>query len=74
MVNTLARAVSAHPYIAGDHFSAADVYVGSQIGYGLQFGTLPDRAELRDYFARLENRPASLRAAEMVDALSKRPV
>jgi glutathione S-transferase len=74
VVNTLARAVSAHPYIAGDHFSAADVYVGSQIGYGLQFGTLPDRAEFRDYFARLENRPARLRATQMDDALINKPV
>ncbi len=73
VVETLANAVSAHTYVAGDKFTAADVYVGSQVGYGLQFKTLPDRTEFRDYFARISNRPARLRASEMDDALIPKP-
>ncbi len=73
VVETLAQAVSAHTYIAGDKFTAADVYVGSHIGYGLQFKTLPDRTEFRDYFARISNRPARLRASELDDALIPKP-
>ncbi len=73
VVETLAQAVSAHTYIAGDKFTAADVYVGSHIGYGLQFKTLPDRTEFRDYFARISNRPARLRASEIDDALIPKP-
>src|SRR3546814_10631305 len=38
-IDTLERAVSGAPYICGDQFTAADVYVGSQIGWGLMFGT-----------------------------------
>jgi len=42
-VDVLEKAVSAHPYIAGDRFTAADVYIGSTVGWGVQFGTLPKR-------------------------------
>jgi glutathione S-transferase len=69
VVETLAKKVSRTPYIAGDNFTAADVYVGSHIGFGLQFGTLPKRAEFEDYFARLSQRPARLRADELDNAL-----
>jgi glutathione S-transferase len=69
--DTLAKAVSANPFIAGDKFSAADVYVGSHIGFGLQFGSLPDRSEFREYFARISERPALARANALDDALIK---
>jgi glutathione S-transferase len=70
-VNTLAKAVTANPFIAGTRFSAADVYVGSHIGWGLQFGSLPDRPEFKDYFAKVSARPASQRANELDNALVK---
>ncbi|OQW75368.1 MAG: glutathione S-transferase [Proteobacteria bacterium ST_bin14] len=61
-IDVLEKAVSAHPYVAGDRFTAADVYVGSQVGWGLQFGTVPKRAAFEEYFARLSSRPAYIRA------------
>jgi glutathione S-transferase len=70
-VNALAQAVSAKPFIAGANFSAADVYVGSHVGFGLQFGTLPNRPEFTDYFARVSERPARLKANALDDALVK---
>ncbi len=60
-IDVLEKAVSAHPYIAGDRFTAADVYVGSQVGWGLQFGTVPKRAAFEEYFARVSSRPAYIR-------------
>lgn len=45
-------------WIAGDRFTAADVYVGSSVSWGLQFGTLPDRPAFRAYCERLKLRPA----------------
>lgn len=66
---TLAAAVSGVDYIAGDRFSAADVYVGSHIGWGLQFGTFDARPEFTAYVARLHDRPAYKRAQEKDDAL-----
>ena len=46
MVDTLEQAVSAHAHIAGDRFTAADVYVGSAVAWGRQFGILPERSRL----------------------------
>lgn len=68
-VDTIERAVLAHPYIAGDRFTAADVYVGAAVGWGVQFGTLPKRDAFTDYFARLSSRDAYRRATAKDDAL-----
>ncbi|MDE3238697.1 MAG: glutathione S-transferase family protein [Paracoccaceae bacterium] len=69
VLDALETAVSAHPYIAGEAFSAADVYVGSQIGWGMMFGTIEPRPALVAYWDRLKDRPARLRADEMDNAL-----
>lgn len=45
-------------WIAGARFTAADVYVGSTVSWGLQFGTLPERPGMRAYAERLKARPA----------------
>jgi glutathione S-transferase len=69
-VDVLEAAVSAHPYIAGDRFTAADVYVGSAVGWGVLFGTLPRRDAFVQYFERLSDREAYVRAAAKDDALA----
>ena len=69
VVDALEGAVSGGPWILGDRFSAADVYVGSQIMWGLQFKTLPERDAFKAYAGRLAARPAALRAREIDDAL-----
>ena len=68
-VDTLEKAVAAHPYIAGDTFTAADVYVGSQVGWGTQFGTLPKRDVFTDYLGRIMSRDAYKRANDLDNAL-----
>lgn len=65
-INTLVQAVSASAYIAGDTFTAADVYVGSHIMWGMEFESLPKRLEFEAYASRLANRPA-LAAAKQID-------
>ena len=69
MVDVLEAAVSATPYVAGEAFSAADVYVGSQIAWGTQFGTLPKRDGFTAYLGRILARPAYARANAKDDAL-----
>jgi glutathione S-transferase len=69
VVDVLARAVSQSDYLLGDRFSAADVYLGAQIGWGMQFGTIEKRPAFEAYVGRLINRPAALRAREIDDAL-----
>ncbi len=68
-LNALEQAVSGKTYIAGDRFSAADVYVGSQIGWGLMFGTIEKRPAFEAYWAGVSQRPAAKRAAEIDDGL-----
>ena len=55
-------------YMAGDRFSAADVYVGAQIGWGLRFGTIESRPAFTEYWERIRQRPAALRAVEIDSA------
>jgi glutathione S-transferase len=69
VLDALERAVSQSEYLAGDRFSAADLYVGSHIGWGLQFGTMEKRPAFEAYTARLLSRPAAVRAREIDDAL-----
>jgi glutathione S-transferase len=68
-VDVLAGAVSAHDYVAGPRFTAADVYVGSSIDFFLQFGMLEKREAFTRYVDRLRGRPAWVRARAIDDAL-----
>lgn len=69
VMETLAGTLAQTPYVGGPGFSAADVYVGSQLIWGLQFGTIAKRAEFEDYAARLTARPAYLIAKAIDTAL-----
>ncbi|WP_087003773.1 glutathione S-transferase family protein [Rhizobium sullae] len=71
VMDTLEKAVSASPYIAGDRFTAADVYVGSHIGWGMGFGTFEKRQAFADYVARVTNREGYRRATALDDELMK---
>lgn len=70
VVDTLETlAANASPWLLGERFSALDVYLGSQIGWGLMFKTLPERDAFKAYAERLFQRPAAIRAREIDDAL-----
>jgi glutathione S-transferase len=69
VMDALETAVTGRQYIARGKFSAADVYVGSQIGWGMQFGSIEKRPAFEAYFAGLFNRPAAVRARAIDDAL-----
>jgi glutathione S-transferase len=70
-VGALDEWFSAHDYVTGDRFTAADVYVGSSVGWGMMFGTIPKRPAFEAYAARVLVRPAAIRAREIDDALDK---
>lgn len=67
-LDVLETAVTASPYLAGESFSAADVATGSQIGWGLRFGTIEPRPALQAYWDRLSTRPALQRANDADNA------
>jgi glutathione S-transferase len=68
VMKVLEDAVSRADYLVGGRFSAADVYIGSQIGFGLMFGTIEKRPAFQQYWQRLGARPAYTRARELDDA------
>jgi glutathione S-transferase len=68
-VETLRFALDQHDFIAGDRFTAADVYVGSAVGWFSQFGMLPKDAPFATYLERVASRPAAVRARQIDDAL-----
>jgi glutathione S-transferase len=67
VMDALEFALRSNSYIAGEKFSAADVYVGSQIGWGLQFGSIEKRPAFEQYFGRIALRDAYQRAVEKDD-------
>lgn len=71
VVDALETAVRGKAFIAGDRFSAADVYVGAQIGWGLRFGTIEARPAFQAYWQPLEQRSAYQRASQLDDAEMK---
>jgi glutathione S-transferase len=72
VIDVLEGAVSRTEYVVGDRFTAADVYLGSAIGFGMQFGMIEKRPAFERYSQRLSARPAAQRAKEIDDRLAAR--
>ena len=70
-ISTLEQAITPGPFILGERFSAADVYVGSQIGYGMMTKALAPASAFTDYLARLSARPAYQRFSAQNDELAE---
>ncbi|MDB6089581.1 MAG: glutathione S-transferase [Gammaproteobacteria bacterium] len=69
-LNALEKALAPGPYILGERFSAADVYIGSQIGFGMMTQSLEPRPAFQNYLARVAERPAYKRFSEHADKLT----
>jgi glutathione S-transferase len=70
VLDTLESGVRQSDYLAGNAFTAADLYVGSHLGFGMMFGMIEKRPAFERYWQRLSARPACLRAKELDDALA----
>lgn len=68
VMDTLEKAVTAHDYIAGDRFTAADVYVGSAVAWGLLFGSIEKRPAFEAYAGRITAREAYGRTHALCEA------
>ncbi len=69
VVDVLETAVVGREYLVGDRFTAADVYVGAQIGWGMQIGVIEKRPAFQAYAGGLQARPAAMRAKAIDDEL-----
>lgn len=63
-VETLANHLSKQEFVCGSRFNAADVYVGSAVMWGTQFGTLPKLDAFVAYADRLSRREAYMRGKD----------
>ena len=64
-LDVLDQMLGSRDYICGEEFSAADVYVGSQVDWGLMFKTIPQTANFDAYAERLRQRPAYQKAKQI---------
>jgi glutathione S-transferase len=72
VMDVLEQTVLKGDYLVGGKFSAADLYLASQFGFGMQFGMVEKRAAFEKYVGTLARRPAAVRAVEIDDALISR--
>lgn len=73
VVAVLDELFSLRDYVCGDRFTAADVYVGSQLMFPMQFGMLPERESFIRYRNRLQSREAYSRAQEIDGQIAVQP-
>jgi glutathione S-transferase len=69
VLDVLQDLVASGPYLLGERFTAVDVSLGSQIAWGIGFGTMEKRPGFEDYVARISDRPAYRKAKEIDAAL-----
>jgi glutathione S-transferase len=72
LVEVMAKALTPGPYLLRDHFSAADVMMGSAVRWGMFTKLLPERPEFLEYAGRLNERPALQRTMQQEAALPQR--
>jgi glutathione S-transferase len=70
VVHAVEKALTPGPYILGNRFSAADVYIGSQLGFGMMMKSLEPRPIFQSYVGLLSQRPAYKRFNEQSDKLA----
>lgn len=63
-VNTLAHHLASRDFVCGSRFTAADVYVGSAVLWGVQFGTMPKLDSFAAYADRISQREAYKRGKD----------
>ena len=68
IIDVLEKRLPKNGFLCGDRFTAADVYVGANIGWGLEFGTIDKRPVFEDYAGRARDRDAYRRAMALDDA------
>lgn len=76
VVSVLDELLTLRTYVCGDRFTAADVYLGSQIIFPMQFGMLPERESFLRYRERLQRRDAYIRGNEIdeqIIAMTQQP-
>lgn len=64
-LDAVESALQQGPYVCGEQFTAADVYLGSALIWGMMFGSIGKRPLFEAYAARLGERPAAIRVNQI---------
>ena len=72
VVGAVEKALDPGPYILGSRFTAVDVYIGSQLGFGMMTKSLEPRPAFLSYVGLLSQRPAYKRFNEQSEQLAAR--
>jgi len=70
-LNAIEAALAPGPYICGEQFTAADVYVGMHLEFSMLFGNLEKREAFEAYVQRLRESPAYQRAQQICQEKSQ---
>lgn len=75
VIRNLEQRLTAHPYAAGDRFTAADIQLASSLAFTMDaLQAVPRKPAFESYVARLRDRPAHLRAGRLdADLLAAHP-
>lgn len=74
VMDTLEGALEGRDHLAGDRFTAADLYIAAHLGWAMMFGSFEKRPAFTAFVERHFARPAHQRATAIDDALiPKRP-
>lgn len=65
-MTTLERHLADGPFVCGDRFTMADVYIGNAVDWGLTFDSVPPTEAFVAYAERLQARPA-YKAGKAID-------
>jgi glutathione S-transferase len=71
-LGVLESALAPGPFLLGDRFSAADVYVGSTIGFGFRSQSVEPRPVFLAYNTRVNERPAFKRMSAQNEELKRK--
>jgi glutathione S-transferase len=70
-LSTLEKVLTPGPWVLGERFSAADVYLGSAIGWAMMTKSLEPRPVFQAYAGRCQERPAFKRAMAQNEEFAK---
>jgi glutathione S-transferase len=70
LLRVLEQALEGKQYLAGDHFTAADLYMAALLGFYMQIGAIESRPAFAEFACRHAARPAAVAARERDDALA----
>jgi glutathione S-transferase len=71
-INAITLAIKPGPYLLGEKFSAADLYVSAQLGWGAMMKAFQPSAEIGAYLERCRNRPAAQRMMAQGEEFTKK--